>query len=374
MLGGTWESLKVNTKRGLLAAVGGGVLVSAGTFDVYSIKNNCAHPVLLNSLASTELTAPANGLGHEGGWAPDGRTYYSAGLLAGSLTAIDVSDPHHPSIIWTGTTNVVNHGFGISANGDRLYLASIVPAGIDTFDISSIQHRRPQLFLREISSVTWPLTDGFATQHAIPFTEHGTPYLLAVDEAGEGGLHLINLSDPSHPVVTRQIRLQIQLPQYAAERNQDADGDGLFGYEAHYCALNRPVNPTLAACGFFDSGIRVFDISDLNAPREVAYYNPPAQTGKNLKLPDSEHAMGLVAQGPDVLDFTNFSPEILRSYLQHLASGDKLNKLTTDWCSSPPSFVHNQLWVTCMDNGFMVLKFTNSQLRQEAGNQTVIGS
>ena len=33
--------------------------------------------------------------------------------------------------------------------------------------------------------------------------------------------------------------------------------------------------------------------------------------------------------------------------------------LSADWCSSPPRFVGNQLWVTCMDNGFMVLQFTN---------------
>jgi len=33
--------------------------------------------------------------------------------------------------------------------------------------------------------------------------------------------------------------------------------------------------------------------------------------------------------------------------------------LTADWCSSPPQFVNDQLWVTCNDNGFMALKFTN---------------
>ena len=33
--------------------------------------------------------------------------------------------------------------------------------------------------------------------------------------------------------------------------------------------------------------------------------------------------------------------------------------MSADWCSSPPRFVDDRLWVTCMDNGFMVLEFTN---------------
>ena len=72
MVGGTWESLKVNAKRGLLGAVAGGPIVGVGYFSVYDIAHDCAHPTLLNSFGSTQLTMPANGLGHEGGWAPTG--------------------------------------------------------------------------------------------------------------------------------------------------------------------------------------------------------------------------------------------------------------------------------------------------------------
>jgi hypothetical protein len=35
--------------------------------------------------------------------------------------------------------------------------------------------------------------------------------------------------------------------------------------------------------------------------------------------------------------------------------------LTADWCSSPPRFVgKDQLWVSCQDNGFLALRFTNA--------------
>ncbi len=58
--------------------------------------------------------------------------------------------------------------------------------------------------------------------------------------------------------------------------------------------------------------------------------------GKRALLTGSEHAQGGVGGGPT--GSTN---------------------LTADSCSSPPRFVGSTLWVTCQDNGFMVLRFTN---------------
>ena len=54
--------------------------------------------------------------------------------------------------------------------------------------------------------------------------------------------------------------------------------------------------------------------------------------GKRALLTGSEHANGSLSNGAN---------------------------LSTDWCSSPPRFVGRQLWATCQDNGFMVLRFTN---------------
>ncbi|HVT34510.1 MAG TPA: hypothetical protein VHE37_02925, partial [Nevskiaceae bacterium] len=106
-----------------------------------------------------------------------------------------------------------------------------------------------------------------------------------------------------------------------------------FGYDGHYCAVDRRENPTAAACGYFQSGIRVFDIRDPMHPAEIAYFNPPAQSASKAQLTGSEHASSAV--GIDA-------------------------NLSTDWCSSPPRFVApDQLWVTCQDNGFMALRFTN---------------
>ena len=47
------------------------------------------------------------------------------------------------------------------------------------------------------------------------------------------------------------------------------------GYAAHYCSLSSEVDPTVVACSFITSGLRVFDISDLLHPKEIAYYVAP---------------------------------------------------------------------------------------------------
>ena len=133
---------------------------------------------------------------------------------------------------------------------------------------------------------------------------------------------------------------------------------------------------TALACGYFQSGIRVFDIRDPGRVREIAYYNPPAQTGKGLALQHSLHAWigGLlptisdlytsdagVSVGTATIDarYVGAFVASLPQLLGEVGTGPVSGNLSADWCSSPPRFVGEQLWVTCMDNGFLVLQFTN---------------
>lgn len=111
----------------------------------------------------------------------------------------------------------------------------------------------------------------------------------------------------------------------------------MFHYDAHYCAVDRTADPTRLACGMFNSGVRVFDVHDPLHPREVAYYNPPARVGEERRLAGSGHAQGGTSGEP----------------------GGPLADLSADWCSSPPRFVgRDELWVSCQDNGFLALRFT----------------
>ena len=326
-LGNTWESLKVNPKRQLLAGVQVGSSGGAAFFDVYDLSRDCASPRLLNGAGTAQLSIPANALGHEGNWSPDGRTYWATGLKPGTITAIDVADPTLPRIAFTGASGITNHGLSVSPDGTRLYLASLSPPGLQIFDVSEVQQRKPMPQIYQVGNVFW--MDGSGGQHALPITYGGKPYVVFVDEAGLGAARIIDVSNETMPRIVSKLKLEIHLPQAAAARRADLRGNGSFGYEGHYCEVDRAADPTALACGYFESGVRVFDIRNPLRPREIAYYNPPAQAGKADRLPGSNHA--------------------------HTDA-----RLQTDWCTSPPRFVGaDQLWVTCQDNGFMVLRFTN---------------
>jgi hypothetical protein len=362
MTGGTWESLKVDPTRKLLGAVAGGPAVGVAFFDVYDISQNCRSPRLLNGLLGTPITLPANVLGHEGGWSPDGKTYWGAGLVGGVLTAIDVSVPALPHIVFTGSTGLTNHGFSLSADGNRMYMSTAIPAGMQILDTSDVQRRKLFPALRTISQISW--TDGFNTQQTLPVTYGTHRYVLAVDEADSGGIRFIDITNEAAPAIVSSIRLAINLPSAMAQRRADAAGNGLFDYESHYCTVDKVQDPTALACGWIQSGIRVFDIRNPLAPKEIAYFNPPAQVGKVETLLNSEHANGLTGHSPAVVTGSqngyNVDLGTVSEAVTSLVDYGTAPTMTADWCSSPPSFVGTQLWVACQDNGFMVLQFTNN--------------
>lgn len=342
---GTWESLKVDPVNGRLAAVGVPLLFGFMTFDIYDIKDDCTRPRLLNRKDDSDQTPSLAVAGHEGGFSPDGRTYYATDVL-GDLTAIDISDPTRPETIYMNFTGLTSHGFSISPDGNTMYLARIFPAGVRVLDISDIQQRRPNPQVRIVGAEFW--YDGLISQTSVNFVKDGHKYLFAVDEGGSGGVRLLDVEDRTKPRVIRKYRLEINRPENGPTRKIDVAGNGAFGYDAHYCNVDAPVNPTLLACSYWASGVRLFDISDLMNPRELAYYNPPGQTPLLSKagLPNSPHALGTLLPpltNPMDTDFTKL-------FTQPDGS--------VDWCSSPPEFrPGNQLWVSCMDNGFMILQY-----------------
>jgi hypothetical protein len=356
MAAGTWETLKVNEARGLLAAVGTTADVGPLLFDVYDVGADCTDPVLLNGVGGRNISAPIGVLGHEGNFSPDGHTYYATSTVGGWVTAIGLDDPGRPKILFSGSAGSGNHGLSISADGNRMYGVTTRPAGVQILDVSDIKARKPFPQMREIGAVTWD--DGLITQHTIPITSDGDPYVVAVDEAASGSVRIIDIADETAPHVIQNIRLEINLAENTHQRAEDTGGDGLFGYEAHYCNVDRQTDPTALACGFIQSGVRVFDISDLLAPREIAYFNPPAVGGgfENwMKLPNSPHTGAVLF--PQVFD----PASITLGGLIDAVEPD----MNTDWCVSPPWFAGaNRLWVTCSDNGVMALEFSNDAYRE----------
>lgn len=97
-----------------------------GFVDVYDVAQDCRTPVSKSSL-------PLGLMGHEGSFAPDGKTFYVAagvgffvGQSFGNLTAIDVADPSNPRHLWTDH-RYTSHGLNVSADGNTLYYAELGP-------------------------------------------------------------------------------------------------------------------------------------------------------------------------------------------------------------------------------------------------------
>ncbi|MGH2950510.1 MAG: LVIVD repeat-containing protein, partial [Solirubrobacterales bacterium] len=262
------ESLVVNTKRGLLAAVLGNPLFNVGVVDVYDISRDCRHPVLRS-------TSPVGILGHESGMAPDGRTFYSASPGTQTLVAVDISNPSATKPLWIGPYD--SHGLSIGEGGDRAYVAG-VGSGLIILDTSEIEARVPNPQVREVARLRWDSMS--IPQNAIPVTIDGHPYVVEIDEFGTleevGAARMIDIGDEEHPRVISNMRLEVhQSENFGAIADDPGATSGLQGYAGHYCNVPSRVDPGIVACSMILSGLRVFDIRDPRHPKEIAYFNAP---------------------------------------------------------------------------------------------------
>lgn len=288
------ESLLVNPRRGLLAAVMGNAYASLGVLEVYDVDTDCRVPRLLSRTSSATL-------GHESGWSRDGLTFYAASSGGQTFTAIDLTDPTAPERLFE-QYGVNYHGMRLSRDGRTLYAAHIgndlaggtLPGeGLRILDVSQIQDRAPQPEVAVLSNLTWD--EGSIPQVAEPFRRGGREYLFQVDEfstvgvndgsldqadASVGAARIIDVTDPRRPRVVSAVRLQVHQPPDRGASSEDPGATNPFGgYTAHYCSVPTDRRPGLAACSMIASGLRVFDIRDVTRPREVAYFNEPVAPG-----------------------------------------------------------------------------------------------
>ncbi len=276
-----------------------------------------------------------------------------------------MSNTTHPKLIslWNlpliPTTTLTTHGLSLSNDGTRGYFsrAGVLGANVDLLsapeadgllivDTSQIQKRVANPQMSQVGLVTW--RDGGQMQMTIPITVGGKPYVVAVDESGTGGnttagwtaacqaglavynaARIIDVSNETNPVQVSTLFLETHDPKNCNAVLPDLNGLSSFTYGSHYCSVDNRNNATTLACGYFNSGIRVFDIRNPVRPKEIAYFNPP---GTTTSMPASNHnrAGGWVAGGPD-------------------------------WCNAQIRLdaATASLQTTCQDNGFLSLKFEN---------------
>jgi hypothetical protein len=304
------ESVNLNPKRGLLAAVNGNLTTEPGLVAIYDAHADCRHPVLRS-------LSPVARFGHESGFSSDGKTFYATSTALQAITAIDVTDPDHPHAIWQG--NIFSHGMSLSVDGNRAYIADpgTAPGGDSKpnmliLDTSEIQARKSDPHAREISRLAW--NSASIPQNAIPFTRDGKSYVLEFDEYTQATLHpdgdpdvvgaarIIDISDETKPSVVSNLRLAINQPaehRAATEANDPGTGNPAQGYAAHYCNIPTRVNPRIVACSFIASGLRLFDITDLAHPKEIGYFVAPPESRSENGNTASNYAMSQPAFVPE---------------------------------------------------------------------------
>lgn len=315
------ESLNLHEERGLLIANTGNGLTLPGSMSVYDVSQDCRHPVL-------KAQRPI-AFGHESGFSPDGNTYWVAGG-AGYILAVDVSEPTQPNVVWRGA--YYSHGLSVSDDGNTLYQTDPINANVGIMDVSDIQSREPDPQVTDISRITWDTAS--IPQNTKPFTRDGRPYLLEFDEfafrfnpptvaSKVGAARIIDIEDPENPRIVSNLRLEVNMQENHRELTTDPSAlppTQVFGYSFHYCGIPTRDNPQIVACSTMNSGLRVFDISDLEKPREVAYFIAPPKAGRALGL------------------------------------------LPGDLATSQPAFVpeRREIWYTDATSGFYVLRLSES--------------
>ena len=356
------ESLKVNARRRLLAAVST-INDSAGPgIELYDLTDDCRAPrrvsaPLMPASADRDGRPPLRA--DEGAFAPDGLTYYATNLRSGVVFPIDVRDRATAQVLarWSMPFNQRTSGLSISEDGSRAYLTlygrgsgamgledSDLDNGIVIADVSDVQARKPNPQIKVISSLVWG--DGSGSHQTIPISIRGHPYLVVVDEGGSGASNasgwvtscamglppwsmarIVDIGDEAAPTVVAKLQLEMNAPAHCQAVIPDLSGLSGFTYGSHYCSVDNKKDTTTLACGYFESGIRVFDIRQPTAPKEIAYFVPPAVAAPS---PGSQNSR---------LDATG----------------------RPDHCSAQPRLdaAAATLATVCQDNGYLALKFTN---------------
>jgi hypothetical protein len=336
-----WETLKVNKTRGLLAATNVMDGEGAAFMGIYDIKEDCKNPKML-------FDGPVTAVNHEGNWAHDGMTYYTGGLTPGIVSAIDTRDPSNPKLLTTFFAKFGIHGMSTSLDGNRLFLSHINEDwpvtlygggndnslksvakgnGFGIYDISQIQSRRPNPEVKLVSALQWE--DGLLGQHTLNFTRAGKPYAIEVSEAGMGAARIIDISDEKAPTIVSKIKTEIMMPVNLVTAHAEVHrlgvengGDFRFGYNFHYCNIDKAEDPNLLACSAFEQGLRLFDIRDVSKPKEIAYFN---NGGDGTRQPGGWGA-------------------VYSAYAAAMPQFDPVN---------------HHIWYTDHDRGFFVVKPTN---------------
>ena len=211
------------------------------------------------------------------------------------LVIVDVSDPAHPKEVgkwWQpgqkegeATSGPINgfHGpANISPDGKMLttgYMPDVI--NLDISDPS-----QPKLIGKLQMTPPFASVGAQSLHTTLPLWDRKLVYVSseAMDErCRDNGMNFAGLIDNSDPTKPRLISIfPPPVPPKNAPYKNFCDKGGRFGphntnQEIHNSAVQQPGN--LIYIAYFNAGLRIFDISDPQLPKEVGYFMPPERPG-----------------------------------------------------------------------------------------------
>jgi hypothetical protein len=263
--------------------------------------HDISRPAQMKEIAFLEMP----GLGVNRLWWPGGRyAYVSAhfdGFTDHILCIVDLQDIARPEIVsrwWLpgmhragGETSALEKGRRVALHhmitaGDRGY-AAWRDGGFTIHDIGD--PARPKL----LSHLNWSPPFPGGTHTPLPLAGRGLA--IVADEANaercaKGTFHtfVVDVSVPENPV---------SIARFPTPTDRDYCAQGVFG--PHNLHENRPGSwrsEKIIFATWNNAGVRVFDIGDARAPREIAYWVPPVPE----RLIDPRPNVSLAAKTCDV--------------------------------------------------------------------------
>jgi hypothetical protein len=286
-----FHSHKVRASNGVMVinrehhgGSGDGKKPGRGGLGIYDIANPRAPKHVLN------WECDGNGV-HR--FTFDGRYAYISpqveGYTGNIVMILDLKDPAHPQEVgrwwmpgqwkaggevpsWKGHAHRCHHPI---RRGDRLY-TSYWHGGVVILDIADMAH--PKL----ISAIDWSPPFPWPTHSAVPIPQplHGRRYMLVADEDVQpmdpamapdtpAFIWMVDITDERHPVPVGSF----QVEGVEGKHNPEMTG-------CHQPVETITGNEVPAA--WFAQGLRVLDISNPHAMREVAHYVPDSKSGKRV--------------------------------------------------------------------------------------------
>ncbi len=201
---------------------------------------------------------------------------------------------HHPHHVFCGSDHEVSlHGPPYVV--DSLAFLPYGAAGMVMLDISDINNPK-QISRLDFSP---PFHDRFGVHGALPILEKGIAFVNSEDVSyGKGALahaSIVDIKDIENP------KLISLFPQPLIEKGRSyREERGWSGpHNFNHLLHNPDVQPQgdLFYITWFNAGLRVYDVSDVNVPKEIGYFVPPNPAKRFGRMPEDE----LVVQTEDVL-------------------------------------------------------------------------